>query len=117
MAGVIEPGESAEEVARREAREETGCTVTDMLEIARFSSSPGACSETVVLFCGRVDARGAGGVHGLESEGEDIRVEAVPVADALAMMEAGRIVNAKTLIALQWLALGYERLKTRWADV
>jgi len=115
VAGVIEPGETAAELARREAAEEAGLIVEDLEFIARFLSSPGACSETVELFCGRVDASAAGGVHGLAEEGEDIRVQVFSVDEALALLANGRIVNAKTVIALQWLAMHYETLCTRWA--
>ena len=114
VAGVIEHGESAEEVCVREAMEESGCRVTDLLPIARYLSSPGASTETVHLYCGRVDAAAAGGIHGLQEEGEDIKVVVKPVREALALLEAGRIVNAKTIVALQWLALNHERVKERW---
>ena len=59
-------------------------------------------------------------MHGLEEEGEDIKVHVMPVEEALAMLDAGRIVNGKTIIALQWLALHYDRVKSAWrseADV
>ena len=115
VAGIIEPGESAAEVARRETEEESGCRITDLVPIgAPFLSSPGACTETVSLFCGRVDASAAGGVHGLDHEGEDIRVATWSVDEALALLDCGRIVNAKTIIALQWLALNRERVLARW---
>lgn len=114
VAGIIEDGESPEEVARRETLEEAGCEVTDLVPMMRYLSSPGACTETVELFCGRVDAGRAGGVHGLDEEGEDIRVVVYSLEAALALLEAGKIVNGKTIIALQWLALNYDRLKDRW---
>ena len=114
VAGIIEPGESAREVCRREAKEEAGCVVDALLPIARYMSSPGAAPEVVELFCGRCDSRGLGGVHGLEEENEDIRTHVTPVEEALAMLDDGRIVNAKTLIALQWLALNYERVRGEW---
>ena len=61
VAGVIEPGETPEELARREALEEAGCVIADLLPIATFLTSPGATTETVRLFCGRVDSEGVGG--------------------------------------------------------
>ena len=114
VAGVIEPGETPEALARREALEEAGCTITDLLPIATFLTSPGASTETVRLFCGRVDSEGVGGLHGLAGEGEDIRVSVVTVEDAVALLDEGRIVNAKTIIALQWLARHYASQKARW---
>ena len=114
VAGIIEPGESPREVCRREAMEEAGCVLGALVPIARYMSSPGAATEVVDLFCGRTDSRGLGGVHGLEEENEDIKVHVTPVEEALAMLGDGRIVNAKTIIALQWLALHYERVKEDW---
>ncbi len=114
VAGVIEGRESAEEMARREAREEANCEITDLFPVMRFFTSPGASTESVALFCGRVDSTDAGGVHGLEEEGEDIRVMVVSVDEALSLLHEGKIVNAKTIIALQWLASNYEKVKNRW---
>ena len=117
VAGVIEPGETPEELARREAIEEAGCVIADLLPIATFLTSPGATTETVRLFCGRVDSEGVGGLHGLAGEGEDIRASVMPVEEAVALLDRGAIVNAKTIIALQWLARHYDSLKARWAPV
>jgi len=114
VAGVIEGPESAEEMARREAREEADCDITDLSPIMRFFTSPGASTESVTLFCGRVDSSNAGGVHGLAEEGEDIRVMVVSVNDALSLLHEGKIVNAKTIIALQWLSTNYDSMKKRW---
>ena len=114
VAGVLEPGETPEELSRREGLEEAGCTITDLVPIASFLTSPGAVTETVRLFCGRIDSDGVGGLHGLAEEGEDIRARAMPVEEAVALLDAGRIVNAKTIIALQWIARHYASLKTRW---
>ena len=117
VAGVIEPGETPEELARREAVEEAGCVITDLVPIATFLTSPGATTETVRLFCGLVDSEGVGGLHGLAGEGEDIRATAMPVEDAVALLDEGRIVNAKTIIALQWIARHYASLKAQWSLV
>ena len=114
VAGIIEDGESPEEVAVREAREEAGCEITDLVPMLRYLSSPGACTETVALFCGRVDASRAGGIHGLDEEHEDIKVRVFGIDEALEMLSQGRIVNGKTIIALQWLAMHYPELKRRW---
>jgi ADP-ribose pyrophosphatase len=114
VAGVIEDAESAEDMTRREAREEANCEITDLFPIMHFFTSPGASTESVTLFCGRVDSSNAGGIHGLDEEGEDIRVMVLPVDDAVALLNQGKIVNAKTIIALQWLSSNYARVKRRW---
>jgi len=114
IAGVIEPGESPEEMVRREAREEAGCDITVLEPMARYFSTPGACSEKVDLFCGRVDTSGRGGIHGLAEEGEDIRASVWPLTDALELLDTGRICNSMTLIALQWLARYHRDLAHKW---
>lgn len=114
VAGVIEGSESAEEMTRREAREEADCEISDLIPVMGFFTSPGASTEKVTLFCGRVDSSNAGGIHGLAEEGEDIRVMVMPVSEAIALLDQGRIANAKTIIALQWLAAHYENVKNHW---
>lgn len=115
VAGVIEQGEVAAEVCIRETREEAGLLICDLVQIVPpYLSSPGACSETVALFCGRVDASSAQGLHGLADEGEDIRVSTWTFDEALQLLDEGRIVNSKTIIALQWLALNRHTFAERW---
>jgi len=57
-----------------------------------------------------VDASTAGGLHGLADEGEDIRVHVMPMAQAFEAVREGRIQNAASLIALQWLELNWQRV-------
>jgi ADP-ribose pyrophosphatase len=116
IAGIVEPGEAPQEVALRESREEAGCAPEDLIAVADVLVSPGAMTETVRIYCGRVRSEGLGGVHGLDGEGEDIRVLVVPFAEALAWLGSGRIRAAHTVIALQWLALNRETLRRRWQD-
>lgn len=115
IAGMVEAGETAEDVARREAHEEAGCELGELVPVSRYYSSPGGCSEHTTVFCARVDCEGIGGIHGEASEGEDIRVHVVDFEEALAMVEAGVIRAAMPIIALQWLALKRERLQARWS--
>ncbi|HCF74798.1 MAG: ADP-ribose diphosphatase [Proteobacteria bacterium] len=117
IAGVMEAGESAGEVAVREAEEEAGCQVLELELIGRFFTTPGGSSELVNLFCGRIDATGLGGIHGLADEGENIKASVWSLPDVLALVEDGRVCNAKTLVALQWLALNHPRLTSNWCTV
>jgi ADP-ribose pyrophosphatase len=116
VAGIVEDnGESDPEVARREAREEAGLDIEgNLLPVHDFLTSPGGTTETVALFCGRVDAGAAGGVHGLAEENEDIKVVVKPYAEVMRLRRAGRIENAVTLIALYWLAANRARLRRLW---
>jgi len=87
VAGAIEPGETAEEVAFRESEEEAGCRVKEMHLINEFYTSPGGTSERISLFYGRIDAHDIGGIHGLQDEHEDILVSAVSFDEAYQMIE------------------------------
>jgi ADP-ribose pyrophosphatase len=116
IAGIIDEGETPEAVAHREAREEAGCTIRDLVRICHYLVSPGGSSETVQLYCGRVDSTGVGGIHGLPEEHEDIRVEVVPFGEARKRLLASRFGNAPTIIALQWLILNRDMLRARWLD-
>jgi ADP-ribose pyrophosphatase len=114
VAGIIDPGETAEQVVRREAREEAGLAIGAVERIADYLSSPGGASESVTLFCGRVDASTASGIHGHPDEGEDILVRVHAYAAVEQMLRTASVSNAVTLIALQWLALNRDGLRARW---
>jgi ADP-ribose pyrophosphatase len=115
VAGIIEDGETAEGVARRETVEEAGCTVTDIIPVMDILTTPGASSERIAIFLGRVNARGVGGIHGLVDEVEDIRVFTESLDAALARLADGGIINVTAIVALQWLALNRDMLRRRWA--
>lgn len=115
VAGIIEPGESAEHVVRREAIEEANLTVGRIEPLFSYLVSPGGTTERIELFVGEVDSSAAGGLHGLAEECEDIRVSVISRTDAIAMLDSGQISNAAMLIALQWLARNGDALRQRWA--
>ncbi len=115
VAGIVEAGETPEEVARREAVEEAGCEITDLEPIGTVLSTPGGCSEVLHLYCGRVDSAGIGGIHGLTQEHEDIRAFVEPVDAVLERLAKGEYNKAITVMTLQWLALNRERLKKKWS--
>jgi ADP-ribose pyrophosphatase len=114
VAGIIESDETPEDVVRRETVEEANCQIQELIHMYDYFVSPGGTSERISLFCGKVDAAGAGGLHGLAEEEEDIRVIVVPFTEAIAHMHAGKINSAAPIIALQWLQLNHEQLRARW---
>jgi ADP-ribose pyrophosphatase len=117
VAGLIEDGESIEDVARRELQEESGlAAIGDLLPISMVYSTPGFCCERFHMFCARVDASRAGGIHGLDHEHEDIRVFALPFAEAFSQWEAGEIPNSPATIGLLWLRVYREQLRKSWRD-
>ena len=115
VAGILEDDESPEQLIRREAVEEAALEIRDAIPMHNVVLSPGACSETCAMFLGRVDSAKAGGVYGLESEGENILVKVVPYSEARAMLDRDEIDNAIGVIALQWLALHRDEVRKRWA--
>lgn len=54
-------------------------------------------------------------MFGLAEEGEDIRVHVWSLEEALGAVSDGRIDNAASIIALQWLALNREQVRGEWA--
>jgi ADP-ribose pyrophosphatase len=114
VAGLREPGEDPDQVARRETLEESGCEVAALLPLADYYSSPGGSDEYFWLFCARVDLAAVRALHGEASEHEDIRLHVVPVAKAIELMQAGRLANAHTLLALLWLQLHRDRVRAAW---
>ena len=111
-AGIIDVGrnETPEATMQREIMEESGYRVQTLHHVSTFYPSPGGSSERIYLYYASVtpkDRVAAGG--GLVESGEDIRRLFLSVADALAMVVAGEIVDAKTIIALQWLQNHYPR--------
>jgi ADP-ribose pyrophosphatase len=114
VAGIIEDGETPEDMIRREVGEEAGLTVGEIELVQNIMLTPGACSESCHVFVGRVDATKAGGVFGLASEDEDILVKVLPFAEAYAMVERNEVDNSVGVIGLQWLALHRDALRKRW---
>lgn len=114
VAGIIEEGENPDDVVRREAVEEAGCVIQELLPVSVFTLSPGGCSEQIHMFCARVDASATGGIHGLAHEGEDIQVRVVRFEEAMGLLQTGKVCNATAIIALQWLALHRDEVRTRW---
>jgi len=114
VAGAIEEGETAEEVAYRESMEEAGCEIQDLMVINEFYTTPGCSSERITLFCGKEDSTQVGGIYGLDHEDEDILVTVVDFDEAYRMIENGTIESAIPIIAIQWLALNKHKLKQKW---
>ncbi len=106
VAGMVEAGENNEDVARREAQEEAACTITDLEFVMDFYPSAGGSTEVISLYYATVDLSGVTlGIHGLETENEDIRTSIESTDTVMDWLKAGKIKSALTIIALQWLSL------------
>jgi ADP-ribose pyrophosphatase len=114
VAGIVEDGEQPDEVIHREAEEEAGIRLQKADFALSFMVSPGGTTERIHLYVGKVDSAQAEGLHGLAYEGEDIRLHVVSREQAYRWVEEGRIDNATTVIALQWLELHRAELQKSW---
>lgn len=115
VAGIVNDNETQEDVAHREVSEEAALQILKLIPICDYWVSPGGTTEKVKLFCAQVDASNAGGVHGLADENEDIQVHVLNVQDAYNMLSNGKICNAATIIALQWLQLHENLIKKQFS--
>jgi nudix-type nucleoside diphosphatase (YffH/AdpP family) len=105
VAGRIDPGESPEQTAFREAEEETGLRLSRLEKVASYYTSPGATSEYIYSYIGLADLPDtAAGLGGLDSEGEDIRSHVLPFAELEALIASGEVDNAPLLVSALWLA-------------
>ncbi|NVD07434.1 ADP-ribose diphosphatase [Vibrio sp. JPW-9-11-11] len=114
VAGIIDRAEDAEQVVRREAVEEAGIDIGAIEKVTSYYPSSGGCSELLDVYVGQVDASTAHGVHGLDYEGEDIRVHVISRQQAYQWVVDGKFENGASIIALQWLELNHQRLKKQW---
>lgn len=112
VAGMVEVGESIEDVVWRELKEEADLTPSSVDYICQYMASPGGCDERLHIFCAQADLSGLDGViNGLDSEGEDIRLLVIDAEDVFSNLYSGRFNNAATLISLQWLQMNRSRLR------
>ena len=101
-AGLLDDDEGAEDAIRREAEEETGYRVDRVTRIGEYFMSPGSVTERIAFFTGsyRAGERVSDG-GGVAGEGEDIEIVEVTLAEAIAMVERGEIVDGKTVLLLR----------------
>ena len=111
VAGLLEDGETPAEVAIREAHEETGMQVEGLLPVCEYYNSPGGSAEKMTVFCASFAAGLAGGIFGVATESENIRTVILSREEALDAIASGRLNNAMSIIALQWLQLNLEHTK------
>ncbi|MCP4284757.1 MAG: NUDIX domain-containing protein [Gammaproteobacteria bacterium] len=113
VGGFKDVGEAPEQVAHREALEEANCELLELMHIGDFFVSPGLSSERIHLYCARVDSSGAGGIHGLAHEGEEVKVVVMPAKQVIDELFE-RINSTSAIIAIQWFAANREQLRQRW---
>jgi nudix-type nucleoside diphosphatase (YffH/AdpP family) len=104
-AGLLDSADPATRIVS-EAEEETGFTPRNLRKIGECYMAPGAVQQKIYLFIGEYDPADRGGKGGgLADEGEDIEILELAFDEAVAMMQDGRICDAKTIILLQYAQL------------
>ena len=107
VAGMIEEGETPEDVVRRESMEEAGGKILRLQKICEYLVSPGGSTEKIWLYLGDIDSTKMPEYAGLASEQEDIRIRTVGTKAAFDWLDSGRLNNAMTIIALQWFKINH----------
>lgn len=102
VAGAIEPGTTPEETALRETYEETGLRITEAHLIATAYKSPGILTEKTYIYYAEFHGELKEGIYGLKEEHEEILTQWLPSTEVYALMDAMKIIDAATLIALHW---------------
>ncbi len=110
VAGHVEQGETAEQAAYRECREEIGVEPRSLYPILRFMPAPGVNDEHTTMFIGIVDSTVVPERAGAATETEDTQPICVEIETALSALAKGRVHNGYLIIALQWLALNRDRV-------
>jgi len=108
-AGIVEGNDPAATI-RAETQQETGFIIEEPQFLFKAYASPGSVTEQLYYFAAEYrheHREGVGG--GLEEEGEDIEVLEVSWADAVAWINSGEIVDAKTIILIQYAQLNLFR--------
>jgi nudix-type nucleoside diphosphatase (YffH/AdpP family) len=112
IAGRVDPSETPEMAARREAEEEAGLHLTRLEEVARYYPSPGAVSEFLYSYVAVTDLPdGVAGVFGLAEEAEDIRGHLITLDHLLALVATGEVQNAPLILTALWLQRERPRLR------
>lgn len=112
VAGLVDPGESPETCARREAMEEAGVELSEIVRVPGGYPSPGVTTEFYHLFIGLADLSAyQPRTAGLAEEGEDILSHPMPLRTALSLLETGEANVLPLAYLLTWTAANRDRLR------
>lgn len=110
VAGMIDVGQTASEVALKECHEEAGLAVQELVPICDYLVSAGGTDEKMHLYCGLVDLRDRAGIFGLDTEGEDILLQVWTYDEVMQAQSEGLLNSAAVTIALLWLQLNSQKV-------
>lgn len=97
-------GETAEKRIIKEMEEELGYRIAQVDRLFELYVSPAAVAEKITFFtCDYSPADKVSSGGGLADEGENIEIVELTLADARGMIFTGKIVDAKTVILVQFL--------------
>lgn len=112
IAGRVDPGETPEQAARREAVEEAGIVLDDLLPVAHYYPSPGAVAEYLFTYVALADLPDdAARLGGLDTEGEDIRAHLLSFDELMALVHSGEAENGPLVLIAWWLMANRDRLR------
>ena len=113
VAGIVDTEESYSAIAIRESQEEANVNISGsvLMPVCEYYNSPGGSNEKLIIMCAGVNSEGVGGVHGLDHEHEDIKTVVLDRAEAETAIKTGKINNAMSIIAIQWLSINLEFVK------
>lgn len=117
VAGMIDKGESEEQAAIREVKEEIGVSLTQkqLVRVTAQYPTPGGASELTTLFIADTDLKDLEKHGGLDTEGEDIRVFKAPLKAAYENVLNGRIHNSVAIIGIQHMMLEKDKVLQAFA--
>lgn len=114
VAGLIDPGETPEQAARREALEEAGVKITALEAVTHAYPSSGASGEFLHIFVGLADLTDINGGGGVAGEHEDLRSEILSFEDLMKGIDDHSYQDMPLVTAALWLARHRERLQTAY---
>lgn len=105
VAGRIDPFETPEDCARREAQEEAGLTLHELIPVVGYYPSPGAKAEYLYSYIALCDLPDTGPRHGgMAEEVEDIRAHVIPFDTLMQVIARPEGANAPLILSAMWLA-------------
>lgn len=111
VAGRVEAGETLDEAARRECKEEIGVAPAKIVKLFTFLTTPGVTDEEVTIFLASVDAAQVREGPLTSPDGEQLYVHLVSIDEAIAALDGHAMRGSPLIIGFQWLALNRSHIE------